>query len=178
LVSRIWTIGHSTRDIDDFIAALEVNEIELIADVRMLPGSKRYPQFNRDSLADSLHKVEIRYEHFPALGGRRKPKADSQNTAWRNAAFRGYADYMETDEFGKGVDRLLLLAKECGPTAIMCAEAVWWRCHRSLIADYLKVRGVEVIHIINEKKTEPHPFTSAATIVAGKLTYFLRNQRA
>jgi uncharacterized protein (DUF488 family) len=178
LVSRIWTIGHSTRDIDDFIAALEANGIKLVADVRMLPGSKRYPQFNKGALSSSLEKVGIHYEHFPELGGRRKPKADSRNTAWRNAAFRGYADYMETDEFGKGMDRLVQLAEECGPTAIMCAEAVWWRCHRSLIADYLKVRGVEVIHIINEKTTEPHPFTSAATIVAGRLTYFLRSRRA
>ena len=168
---EIWTIGHSTRDIDDFTAALKANEIELVADVRMLPGSKRYPQFNKESLADSLQKVGIRYEHFPELGGRRKPKTDSRNTAWRNAAFRGYADYMETDEFGKGADRLVRRAQERGPTAIMCAEAVWWRCHRALISDFLKARGVNVTHIIDVKKTEPHPFTSAARMVNGGLSY-------
>ena len=167
----MWTIGHSTRDIADFIAALKANEIELVADVRMLPGSKRYPQFNKESLADSLQRVGIRYEHFPELGGRRKPKADSHNTAWRNATFRGYADYMETDEFGKGADRLVRLAQERGPTAIMCAEAVWWRCHRALISDFLKARGVDVTHIIDAKKTEPHPFTSAARILNGELNY-------
>jgi uncharacterized protein (DUF488 family) len=171
LISQIWTIGHSTRDIDDFIAALKANDIEVVADVRMLPGSKRYPQFNKESLADSLRKVGTRYEHFPELGGRRKPKADSRNTAWRNAAFRGYADYMETEEFDKGADRLVRLAQEHGPTAIMCAEAGWWRCHRALISDFLKARGVDVTHIIDAKKTEPHPFTSAARIINGKLSY-------
>jgi uncharacterized protein (DUF488 family) len=171
LISQIWTIGHSTRDIDDFIAALKANEIELVADVRMLPGSKRYPQFNKESLADSLQKVGIRYEHFPELGGRRKPKADSRNMAWRNAAFRGYADYMETDDFGKEADRLVRLAQERGPTAIMCAEAVWWRCHRALISDFLKARDVNVTHIIDVKKTEPHPFTSAARMINGALSY-------
>ena len=119
----------------------------------------------------SLSAPEIRYEHLPELGGRRKPKRDSRNTAWRNASFRGYADYMETVEFHKGVARLLDLAREAGPTAIMCAEAVWWRCHRSLISDYLKARGIEVTHILDYGKTEPHPLTSAARIVTGKLSY-------
>ena len=171
MISRIWTIGHSTRSIDDFIFLLEENGIKLLADVRSLPGSNRYPQFNREALAKSLADAGIRYEHFPELGGRRKPKPDSHNTAWRNASFRGYADYMETEEFHKGVERLLALAGEAGPAAIMCAEAVWWRCHRSLISDYLKARGVEVMHILNIKKTEPHPYTSAARIVNGELSY-------
>jgi uncharacterized protein (DUF488 family) len=105
------------------------------------------------------------------LGGRRKSRPDSRNTAWRNTSFRGYADYMETAEFRKGVERLLDLAREAGPAAIMCAEAVWWRCHRSLISDYLKVRGIEVMHILDANKIEPHPFTSAARIVNGKLSY-------
>jgi uncharacterized protein (DUF488 family) len=170
-ISRIWTIGHSTRDIDAFISLLEQNGIKLLADVRSLPGSKRYPQFNREALAESLNARGIRYEHFPDLGGRRKPKPDSHNTAWRNASFRGYADYMDTEEFHKGVERLLALAGEAGPAAIMCAEAVWWRCHRSLISDYLKARGVEVVHILDKNKIERHPFTSAARIVDGKLTY-------
>jgi uncharacterized protein (DUF488 family) len=159
-MKRIWTIGHSTRDIDDFISLLKENEIKLLVDVRSLPGSRRYPRFNQETLANSLGESGIRYEHFPELGGRRKPKPDSRNTAWRNLSFRGYADYMETEEFRKGMERLLDLADEVGSTAIMCAEAVWWRCHRSLISDYLKERGVEVIHILNANKTEPHPFTS------------------
>ena len=171
MISRIWTIGHSTRDIDIFISLLEENGIKLLADVRSLPGSKRYPQFNREALAESLNAHGIRYEHFPELGGRRKPKPDSRNTAWRNASFRGYADHMETEEFHKGIERLLALAREAGPTAIMCAEAVWWRCHRSLISDYLKARGIEVVHILDADKTEPHPFTAAARIVNGKLNY-------
>jgi uncharacterized protein (DUF488 family) len=170
-MKRIWTIGHSTHSIGDFIAALESNEIDLVADVRLLPGSKRYPQFNKDLLADSLGKAGMRYVHFPELGGRRKPKADSKNTGWRNDSFRGYADYMETAEFQNGIDRLQKLADEIGATAIMCAEAVWWRCHRGLISDFLKVRGIDVIHIIDAKKTEPHPFTSAAHVSEGALSY-------
>jgi uncharacterized protein (DUF488 family) len=171
LISRIWTIGHSTRPIQDFIAALQGHGIKLLVDVRSSPGSKRYPQFNKETLADSLGKAGIHYEHFPELGGRRRPKPDSRNLAWRNASFRGYADYMETEEFCKGVQRLLGLASEAGLTAIMCAEAVWWRCHRALISDYLKARGIEVTHIMYANKTEPHPYTSAAHIVNGKLSY-------
>jgi len=171
MISRIWTIGHSTRTIDDFISLLQENEIKLLADVRSLPGSKRYPQFNREALAESLNARGIRYEHFHELGGRRRTKPDSRNTAWRNASFRGYADHMETEEFHKGVERLLDLASETGPAAIMCAEAVWWRCHRSLISDYLKSRGIEVMHILDANKVEPHPFTSAARTVNGKLSY-------
>ena len=171
IIPRVWTIGHSTRKIDVFLSLLEENGIKLVADVRMFPGSKRYPQFGREALAKSLAEAGIRYEHFPELGGRRKAKPDSKNTAWRNEMFRGYADYMESEDFQKGIARLVHLAEETGPTAIMCAEAVWWRCHRSLISDYLKARGAEVIHILDEKKTEPHPFTSAAQIVNGQLSY-------
>ena len=177
MISRIWTIGHSTRRIDIFFSLLEENGIKLVADVRIFPGSKRYPQFGRDALAKSLGEHGIRYEHFPELGGRRKAKPDSKNTAWRNEAFRGYADYMETEDFRNGIARLVDLASEAGPTAIMCAEAVWWRCHRSLISDYLKAGGVEVIHILDEKKTEPHSFTSAAQIVNGDLRYRPRSHR-
>ncbi|MGA7274259.1 MAG: DUF488 domain-containing protein [Candidatus Udaeobacter sp.] len=184
---RIWTIGHSTRSIDDFISLLKKNEIKLLADVRLLPGSKRYPQFNREALAESLNAHGIRYEHFLELGGRRKPKADSRNTAWRNASFRGYADYMETDQFHNGIERLLAFSRNDGlgspesfrgletvtprSTAIMCAEAVWWRCHRALISDYLKARDIEVVHILDANKIEAHPFTSAARIVNGELSY-------
>ena len=168
---RIGTIGHSTWGIDEFISLLKENQIKLLVDVRAWPGSKRYPQFNKDALAESLNAHGIRYEHFPELGGKRKSKPDSRNTAWRNASFRGYADYMETEQFRKGIERLLEVAAEAGPTAIMCAEAVWWRCHRSLVADYLKVRGVEVLHILGANKIEPHPYTSAARIVNGELSY-------
>jgi uncharacterized protein (DUF488 family) len=168
---RIWTIGHSTRAIDEFISLLKENEIKLLADVRAWPGSKRYPQFNKDSLAESLKVHGIRYEHFPELGGKRKSKPDSRNTTWRNASFRGYADYMGTEQFQKGIERLLEIAAEAGPTAIMCAEAVWWRCHRSLIADYLKACGMEVLHVLGANKVEPHPFTSAARILNGELSY-------
>src|SRR5947209_9722792 len=177
MISRIWTIGHSTRKIDIFLSLLEENGIKLVADVRMYPGSKRYPQFGHEALAKSLGEAGIRYEHYPELGGRRKAKQDSKNTAWRNESFRGYADYMETEDFREGITRLIDLANESGPTAIMCAEAVWWRCHRSLISDYLKARGVEVWHILDEKKTEPHPFTSAAQIVNGDLSYRPRSRR-
>jgi len=185
---RIWTIGHSTRTIDDFISLLKENEINLLADVRAWPGSKRHPQFNKDTLAESLNTHGIRYEHFPELGGKRKSKPDSRNTAWRNASFRAYADYMETEQFQKAVERLLAFARSDGlggrrnerdggeavtpcATAIMCAEAVWWRCHRSLIADYLKARGVEVLHVLGANKVEPHPYTSAARVVNGELSY-------
>jgi len=168
---RIWTIGHSTRGIDEFISLLEENKIKLLVDVRTWPGSKRYPHFNKEALAESLSSRGIRYEHFPELGGRRKSNPDSRNTAWRNASFRGYADYMETERFQQGIERLLDVAAEAGPTAIMCAEAVWWRCHRSLISDYLKSHEVEVLHVLGANKVEPHPYTSAARIVNGELTY-------
>ena len=170
-ISTIWTIGHSTRNIDFLISLLEENGIKALVDVRSLPGSKRYPQFNREALSESLNARGIRYEHFPELGGRRKARPDSHNTAWRSISFRGYADYMETEEFRTGIERFLALARDTGPTAIMCAEAVWWRCHRSLISDYLKSHGVEVMHILDSNKIEAHPFTSAARIVNGELSY-------
>jgi uncharacterized protein (DUF488 family) len=171
MISQIWTIGHSTRKIDIFTSLLQGCGIKMVADVRSWPGSRRYPQFNKEALSQFLEEYRIRYEHFPELGGRRKPRPDSRNTVWRNAAFRGYADYMETEEFHKSAERLLDLASESGPTAIMCAEAVWWRCHRALISDYLKSRSIEVIHILDAGKTEPHPYTSAARIVNGELSY-------
>ena len=171
MISQIWTIGHSTREIGVFLSLLGANNIKLIADVRLLPGSKRYPHFNREALADALGGRAIRYEHFPELGGRRKPRPDSPNHAWRNEAFRGYADYMETDEFRHGVERLLDLSGKVGPAALLCAEAVWWRCHRGLISDYLKVRGLEVWHILDTGKTQLHPYTPPARIVHGQLSY-------
>lgn len=166
----IWTIGHSTLSIEDFIARLKSFDIKLLADVRSFPGSRRYPHFNRGALNDSLGAAGIDYVHLPELGGRRRPLPDSLNMTWRNESFRGYADYMETDQFRAGIDRLLALARD-RRTAIMCSEAVWWRCHRSMISDYLKAKGVDVIHILAAGKSEAHPYTSAARIVNGELSY-------
>lgn len=166
----VWTIGHSTRPVDDFIGLLRSISIGALVDVRTYPGSRRYPQFNKRQLAASLTTAGIDYRHAPELGGRRRPKPDSLNMVWRNEMFRGYADHMESEEFREGIERLLALATE-RRTAIMCAEAVWWRCHRSLIADYLKAKGVRVLHISGEGKSEEHPFTSAARIVNGELSY-------
>ena len=167
---KLWTIGHSTRSIDEFIEALKSFEIQALADVRSFPGSRRYPQFNKENLRASLAEAGIGYIHLPDLGGRRRAKPDSLNMAWQSKTFRGYADYMETEGFQKGIARLLEVARE-ERTAIMCAEAVWWRCHRSLISDYLKANEVEVTHIMAAGKSEPHPFTSAASIVNGRLSY-------
>ena len=166
----VWTVGHSTRSGEDFGQILTAHGIQVLVDVRSFPGSRRYPQFNRSTLNESLASIGIKYRHEPRLGGRRTPRADSHNTAWRNASFRAYADHMETDEFRQGVEELLELAASAR-TAVMCAEALWWRCHRSLISDYLKAAGQSVVHIIDEVKTEEHPFTSAARIVEGKLSY-------
>jgi uncharacterized protein (DUF488 family) len=166
----IWTIGHSTLSLEDFIARLVSFDIELLADVRSFPGSRRYPHFNKESLASALTDAGIRYEHFRELGGRRRARSDSLNIAWRNESFRGYADYMETSEFCVGIERLLELVQQ-ERVAIMCSEAVWWRCHRSMISDYLKVKGIDVVHIMGEGKSEPHPFTSAARVVNGELSY-------
>lgn len=169
-MQTLWTIGHSTHPLDEFLAMLAAREIGALADVRQFPGSRRFPHFGKDALALSLKNAGVRYEHFPELGGRRAARPDSQNSAWRNAAFRGYADYMETAAYHAGIERLCALADDAR-TAIMCSEAVWWRCHRGLISDFLKVRGWEVIHIFSAAKTEPHPFTSAARIVDGGLSY-------
>lgn len=167
---KIWTVGHSTRSAEEFVQILLAHRIEVLVDVRTYPGSRRYPQFNRETLAETLRDAGIEYQHEPRLGGRRKPRPDSHNSAWRNEQFRGYADHMETEEFKNGVRELLELASS-KRVAVMCAEAVWWRCHRSLIADYLKDEGHEVIHILDQKKTEEHPFTSAARIIDGRLSY-------
>src|SRR5262245_26453250 len=141
----IWTIGHSTLSVEEFLGVLSSFQIELLVDVRSFPGSRRYPHFNKENLGVSLSAAGIDYAHMPELGGRRKNRPDSQNIAWRNDSFRGYADYMETQAFAEGIDRLLDLAR-ARRTVIMCAEAVWWRCHRSLIADHLKATGVTVTH--------------------------------
>jgi uncharacterized protein (DUF488 family) len=166
----IWTIGHSTHPIEKFIAMLKSFDIQLLADIRSLPGSKRYPHFNSDELSAILTENKIGYIHLKELGGRRKPRTDSQNTAWRVDAFRGYADYMETDEFRKTVTQLQALAMK-QRVAYMCAEAVWWRCHRSLVSDYFKHAGWTVMHIMDAGKAEEHPYTAPATIEGHKLVY-------
>jgi uncharacterized protein (DUF488 family) len=166
----IWTIGHSTRTIEEFIELLKAHHIGALVDVRHFPGSRRYPHFNKERLADSLAKAGIQFHHLPGLGGRRRARSDSPNTAWRNEAFRGYADYMESEAFVEGIRRLIDLSSN-KRVAIMCAEAVWWRCHRGLIADYLKAQGHRVLHIQSAMKAGEHPFTPAARIVNGRLSY-------
>lgn len=166
----LWTIGHSTLAIEELVDRLKSFEIQLLADVRSFPGSRRFPHFNKENLNVSLPEAGIDYQHFPELGGRRRALSDSLNMAWESKTFRGYADYMETPQFQDGIRRLLETASQ-GNTAIMCAEAVWWRCHRGLISDYLKARGVEVVHIISANKSEVHPYTSAAQIIDGRLSY-------
>jgi uncharacterized protein (DUF488 family) len=168
-MSTIWTIGHSTLSADAFTGLLEKNRIRALADVRRFPGSKRYPHFNREQLSLALEKAGIRYHHFPALGGRRDPVPGSENTAWRLKAFRGYADHMQTAEFRHAFAELEDLAKKM-ETAYMCSEAVWWSCHRALISDLLKSRGWTVLHIMGSKVQE-HPYSSAARIVNGQLSY-------
>ena len=166
----VWTIGHSTRAIGEFHKLLLSSAIVNLVDVRSYPGSRRYPQFNQAELARSLSIIGVNYYHLPNLGGRRKPLPDSKNMAWRNESFRAYADHMESDDFKKGISDLLSFALH-GPAVIMCSEAVWCRCHRGFIADYLKANGAEVMHIIDEKHLEPHPYTSAARIIEGTLSY-------
>jgi len=166
----IYTIGHSTHPIEVFISMLQSFSIQLVADIRNYPGSRRYPQFNKDNLENSLQQACIKYIHLKELVGRRKPLPNSINTNWRNEAFRGYADYMQTDEFKNAVAKLEDLAST-QRTAYMCSEAVWWRCHRALVSDYLKVRGWKVMHIMGVGKSEEHPYTSAAKVVNGKIMY-------
>ena len=166
---RIWTVGHSTRELADFIELLKANEIDAIADVRSLPGSRKFPHFNSDTLESALAEAGIDYLLVKQLGGRRGARPDSQNTIWRHKSFRGYADYMETPEFREGIGILIEMARR-KRTAVMCAEAVWWRCHRAMIADYLKAGGTVVEHIMDGKNVT-HPYTSAAKVVRGKLVY-------
>jgi uncharacterized protein (DUF488 family) len=166
----IWTIGHSTRTLEQLLAMLHSFSIELVADVRNFPGSRKYPYFNKESLEISLPQNNIQYVHLKSLGGRRKPNADSKNTTWKNTAFRGYADYMETQPFKQGMSELANSALKLR-TAFMCSEAVWWRCHRSMISDYLKAHGWKVMHIMEVNKAQEHPYTSPAKIIDGELSY-------
>lgn len=166
----IWTIGHSTRSMEEFLKLLRGPEITQLIDIRSFPGSRRYPHFNKENLSEMLPANHIEYVHMPGLGGRRKPAKDSVNIAWRHPAFRGYADYMQTDEFK---EQIAILEKRAivKRTAYMCSEAPWWKCHRSLVSDYLKVKGWRVFHIMDKGKITEHPFTSPAREVQGQLFY-------
>ena len=166
----VGTIGHSTRPFEEFIAMLHSFNIELIADIRTYPGSRKFPQFNKEALEISLPQNNIQYLHIKELGGRRKANPDSKNTAWRHVAFRSYADYMETPAFKDGIKALEQIAWK-KRTAYMCSEAVWWRCHRSMVSDFLKLNGWKVMHIMGMKKATEHPYTAPARIVKGELNY-------
>src|SRR5579863_7808814 len=152
---EVFTIGHSTRPIGEFIDLLKANGVRQLIDIRTIPKSRHNPQFNDEALASSLKSAGIGYVHMKELGGLRHPKRDSTNLGWRNASFRGYADYMQTPEFARALDRTIDLAKEI-PSALMCAEAVPWRCHRSLVADALLVRGIRVLEIISDAVPKEH----------------------
>jgi uncharacterized protein (DUF488 family) len=166
----IWTIGHSTRSIEEFIALLKHYQIDAIADVRRFPGSRRLPHFGEDALKKSLKIQNIDYLLLTELGGRRTPDKNSVNTAWRNPSFQGYADHIDSPEFRAGMERLNHLALK-RRTAIMCAELLWWRCHRSLISDVLAIDGIKVVHIQDETHLTEHPFTQPARIYREKLIY-------
>jgi len=167
---KLFTIGHSTRSLDEFLAILTEHKIKLLVDVRTVPRSRRVPQFNTENLAEPLPPRHIQYLHLPALGGLRKARPDSINTAWRNHSFRGYADYMQTPKFESGLKELMALASKKA-TVIMCAEAVPWRCHRSLIADALLVRNWDVIDLFSETSAKPHKLTDFAKVEGIHITY-------
>lgn len=166
----VLTIGHSTHSLEEFIRMLRGHGVTKVSDVRTLPRSRHNPQFNRDTLPKSLAAADIGYVHLPGLGGWRRPRPDSPNRGWRSSGFRGYADYLQTPEFEKNLQELLQLARK-ERLALMCAEAVPWRCHRSLIADALLVRGVAVEHIMSPDSSQPHRLTSFARLASTRLTY-------
>jgi len=167
---EIHTIGHSTRPIEEFVRILKAHGIAQLVDVRTIPKSRHNPQFNRETLSVSLKAAGIEYHHMPGLGGLRRAQPDSINTAWRNASFRGYADYMQTEAFAENLQQLIELA-DGKPTAIMCAEAVPWRCHRSLVADALVARGIAVTEILSETKARPHSMTPFARVEHEQVSY-------
>lgn len=166
----IYTIGHSTRLIEEFIHLLQLSKIEIVVDIRRFPGSRKFPQYNPENLRAALENNHIQYTAIEKLGGRRKISPNSKNTIWRHPSFQGYADYMETPEFIEGINELMKIAS-VKTAAIMCSEAVWWRCHRSMDADYLKSKGWKVLHIIGESQPKEHPYTAPAHIRDGELTY-------
>jgi uncharacterized protein (DUF488 family) len=166
----VYTIGHSTRPLEEFLDLLRAHGVTQLADVRTIPKSRRHPQFVGEAMAQSLPAAGIEYRHFPGLGGLRKASPDSPNRGWRHAGFRGYADYMQTPEFEAGLDALIRMSRE-KRTAIMCAEAVPWRCHRSLVADALEVRGVAAVEILSERSARLHELTPFARVAGTTVLY-------
>ena len=166
----ILTIGHSTRTLDEFVELLKVYHVTLLVDVRSVPRSRHNPQFNKETLPSSLKLAGVKYVHMPEIGGLRRPKPDSVNLAWRNNSFRGYADYMQTKDFTEQLMKIIALSRE-NCLAIMCAEALPWRCHRSLIADALVVRNIDVKHILSAENTISHKLTEWAHVEGTKITY-------
>jgi uncharacterized protein (DUF488 family) len=166
----VWTVGHSTRPLPDFLGVLAGYRIELVADVRRFPGSRRQPQYQQPTLESALHRAGLGYIWLPDLGGRRQPFSDTPNTTWRHPAFRGYADHMASEEFATGLVELLTLAFGLR-TTVMCAEILWWRCHRRMIADVLVSLGARVIHIRDAKTAETHRLRTPAHLVRGVLSY-------
>ncbi len=166
----IYTIGHSTHSIDEFIAMLQSFGIKQLVDIRSLPGSTKFPQFNKENLEILLPEAEIRYIYMKELGGRRKVRPDSKNTRWKNISFRGYADYMETEAFTEAIGKLEKIALQA-PTVYMCAEAVWWRCHRSMVSDFLTAKGWKVMHIMGVNKVQEHTYTSPTKVFGSCVSY-------
>ncbi len=167
----IYTIGHSTHSIEEFLDILNSFDIKTLVDIRSLPGSRKFPQFNKENLEVSLRQEGIQYIHMLELGGLRKVRKDSRNTRWHNASFKGYADYMETEEFEAAVAELQRIAIKSS-VAYMCAEALWWRCHRSMVSDYLKTKGWKVLHITGKSKAQEHSYTEPARIIDGNVCYY------
>jgi uncharacterized protein (DUF488 family) len=170
MTETVCTIGHSNRSIEEFIALLKQNAIDCVLDIRTVPKSRHNPQFGQDQLPGSLAAAGIGYRYLAGLGGLRRPRPDSPNGGWRNTSFRGYADYMQTEEFAQNVDTVVALAENTR-CALMCAEAVPWRCHRSLVADALLVRGIPVEEIIGPQKPRPHKLTPFAKVDGGRISY-------
>jgi uncharacterized protein (DUF488 family) len=168
--SSVWTVGHSTRSLEELVAILHGADIEVLADIRTVPRSRRMPQFNTETLAEQLPQSGIGYVHLGNLGGFRRSHGDSPNDGWRNASFRGYADYMQTEQFTEALQELVDLAGN-GRTAIMCSEALPWRCHRSLVADALTVHGIEVTHLLGGGRSQAHALTSFARVEGERITY-------
>ncbi len=170
MATEVCTVGHSTRPIEEFLAILHAHGVREVADVRTIPRSRTNPQFGGDALRESLAADGIAYRHIPSLGGLRHPRKDSPNDGWRNASFRGYADHMATEDFARGIDELLDVAS-AHRVAVMCAEAVPWRCHRSLIGDAVLVRGVPVLDLMDERTARPHELTRFARVSGTRITY-------
>lgn len=170
----VYTIGHSTLTIEKFLSELKSNKIKNLIDIRRFPGSRKYPQFNQESLKVAVEEAGINYVHLVDLGGRRKVRKDSINNSWRNDSFKGYADYMQTEEFEIAISKLEKIALS-ETTVYMCAEAVWWRCQRSMVSDYLKAKGWKVLHIMPTGKSQEHTYTEPAKVIGNKISYANEN---